>query len=97
MAKEQFQRTKPHVNVGTIGHARCSTRRCIVRKITPQLFERLGEFKNAVENYKKVPRNSKLYIEALKGSLFCLKKLLSQESFSSHLPKAYQLHNSAHR
>ncbi|MEM0963637.1 MAG: GTP-binding protein, partial [Bacteroidota bacterium] len=41
MAKEQFQRTKPHVNVGTIGHVDHG-KTTLTAAITKVLAEKMG-------------------------------------------------------
>ena len=41
MAKEKFERTKPHVNVGTIGH--------VVLKLEPQAPGKGFEFVDAIK------------------------------------------------
>ncbi|MEM1117062.1 MAG: GTP-binding protein, partial [Bacteroidota bacterium] len=49
MAKEQFQRTKPHVNVGTIGHVDHG-KTTLTAAITKVLAEKMGGEAKAFED-----------------------------------------------
>ena len=51
MAKEQFERTKPHVNVGTIGHVDHG-KTTLTAAITKVLFEKKGSGK--VMNFEDI-------------------------------------------
>ena len=48
MAKEKFERTKPHVNIGTIGHVDHG-KTTLTAAITKTLAERMGGKNAAVD------------------------------------------------
>ncbi|MEM1056392.1 MAG: GTP-binding protein, partial [Bacteroidota bacterium] len=54
MAKETFQRTKPHVNVGTIGHVDHG-KTTLTAAITKVLAEKMGGEAKAFEDIDNAP------------------------------------------
>ena len=61
MAKEKFERIKPHVNVGTIGHVDHGMA-ALTASITKVLAEASGGVSVAFENIDKAPEERELCI-----------------------------------
>jgi tetratricopeptide (TPR) repeat protein len=58
-----------------------------IRFYLAALYEQQEDYKSALEHYKKVPESSKLHNEAIKGTLYSLKKLGREKDAAAALRK----------